>query len=260
MNPILILMTFVAFLLTMGLRYGTQALVTTLLGDGGPASQQRLSLNPFRHLNVLGTCVALALSFPIGAYIPAGLGWGKAIKPDAQRLSIGASSGLIVVALSGILVNLIVGIVIGVGLGFLPLTNLDAQHIANCTLLQGGPLQACLQTWQPGWALRLEQFAFIFASVNIIVGLLNLIPLAPLDGSKILFVLLPDRAAINYRNSETTQELILFAILIFVPFLLTLGGFPPYLSPTYLLQSLSLKILALFSNSNALFEFLAENL
>lgn len=259
MNPILIVMTFVSFILTMGLRYGTQAMVTTLLGDGSPAKDRRLTLNPARHLATLGTLVALALSFPIGGYVPAGIGWGRPVRPDARHLSVGPNTGLILIGLTGIATNLIVGIVIAVGLGFIP--QVTTSQLATCftaqgLVLQGGPLQSCLQAWQPGWALRLEQFGFIFASVNIIVGLLNIIPLFPLDGSRILFALLPDRAAINYRNNEVNQELILFALLLFLPFFITIAGLPPYFAPPYLLQTISLKIMGWFTG----LEGLAENL
>jgi Zn-dependent protease len=247
MNTILIAMTFVSFILTVGIRYGTQALVTTLLGDGSPAKERRLSPNPMRHLAALGTSVAFALSFPIGASVPAGLGWGKPIEPDAARLSIGAKAGTILIALSGIVTNFIIGIVIAVALGFVPFTSADARHIYACGNLAGGPLQSCLSVWQPGWALRLEQFGFIFASVNILVGLLNIIPLYPLDGYFILYELLPARMVIGYRNSQMYQEMILFGVLLFLPFVLLLAGLPPTFAPSYLLQTLSLKIMSLFT-------------
>ena len=256
MNPILIVMTFVSFVLTMAVRYGAQAMVTTLLGDGTPAKERRLTLNPARHMAALGTFVALALSFPLSG-IPAGLGWGKPIKLDVHKFSVRANTGLILVALTGIAVNIILGIVIAVGLGFIPLTIANQHTIINCFGLQGGPFQGCLQAWQPGWALRLEQFAFVFASVNILVGLLNIIPLYPLDGAKILFALLPDRQAISYRNSEANQELILFGIVLILPFLFAFARIPASFAPSALLQTLSLKIMALFTSY---FEPIVENL
>ncbi len=255
MNTILIAMTFVSFLLTMGIRYGVQALVTTLLGDGSPARERRLTLNPARHLAALGTSVAFALSFPVGPYVPAGLGWGRPIRADATRLSIGPNPGTILIALAGIVTNFVLGIVIAVGLGFVSFTTADAQHIMSCVNLTGGPLQSCLQVWQPGWALRLEQFGFIFAGTNILIGLLNIIPLYPLDGYSILFALLPERAAINYRNSQATQEMILFAVLLILPLFLFFAGLQQF-SPVYLLQTLSLKIMSFFTY----FEPFAENL
>ncbi len=247
MNTILIAMTFVSFILTMGIRYGTQALVTTLLGDGSPAKARRLSPNPVRHLAALGTSVAFALSFPIGASVPAGLGWGRPIEPDATRLSIGPKAGMTLIALSGIVTNFVIGIVIAVALGFVPLTTADAHHIFACSTLTGGPLQSCLHVWQPGWALRLEQFGFIFASVNILVGLLNIVPLYPLDGYYILYELLPARLVRGYRNSQMYQEMILFGVLLFLPFVLVLAGLPGSFAPSYLLQTLSLKIMSLFT-------------
>lgn len=249
MNTILITMTFAAFILTMGLRYGVQALVTSLLGDGSPAREHRLTLNPARHLASLGTWVGVIFSFPIGGGFPIGLGWGRPVRPDANRLSVGANSGTILVALSGIVTNFVVGIAIAVGLGFIPLSLANLSQVDMCVKtfnLAGGPLQGCLMGWQPGWALRLEQFAIVFASVNILVGLLNLIPLYPLDGFKILFALLPERAAINYRNSQATQELVLAGVLLLLPFLFAIARVPPEFAPSSLLQLASLKILSVF--------------
>jgi Zn-dependent protease len=251
MNTILIMMTFVAFILTIGLRYGAQALVTSLLGDGSLAREHRLTVNPARHMASLGTWVGVIFSFPIGGGLPAGLGWGRPVRPDATRLSVGANSGTILVALSGIVTNFVVGIVVAVGLGFIPFSLANMMQANGClgSHLQGGPLQSCLMGWQPGWALRLEEFALVFASVNILVGLLNLIPLYPLDGYSILFALLPERAAINYRNSQATQELILAGILLLVPFLFNIARVPQEFAPSYLLQLASYKILSVFDSN-----------
>ena len=218
-NTILMLMTFIAFLLALGVHYSAQSLVAIVLGDTSPSRERRLTLNPVRHLSPFGTCVAVISSFTFG--LPAGIGWGTIIRPDARRLRIGANAGVIVIALSGILANLI----IGVGLSFvfrsIPLHGAD---LLNCPLAAGGPLQSCLESWQPGWLLRIEQFGFIFASVNIAFGIFNLIPLFPLDGYHILFTLLPNGPAISYRNSEQWQELGLAALIFFLPFLLSLAG------------------------------------
>lgn len=248
MNPILILMTFGSFLLALGIRHFTQGITATLLGDGSPARERRLTVNPARHLNVLGFCVALVFSFPIGAGLPAGIGWGAPLRVDGRRMSTSSNTGAVLVALSGLLVNLLLGIGIAIGLGFIPLSAATAQHILNqCGTLQGGPLQGCLSFWQPGWALRLEQFGFIFAGVNITLAVLNLIPLFPLDGHFIALSLLPDRLAFRYRDSEHTQEIILAAILLLVPLVLSIAGLPGTLAPGYLVEQGTLQVLSSFT-------------
>jgi Zn-dependent protease len=157
---------------------------------------------------------------------------------------------LVLVALAGILGNIGLGILIAVALSHIPLSAQDQVVLVNCQphltgfaiAPQGGLLQSCLAGWQPGWLLRVEQFAYIFAGENIALGLLNLVPLYPLDGYHILFALLPDRTAIGYRNSEQWQELILAAIIFFVPFLLSLAQFPFNFNPLVLLQGVGYSI------------------
>src|SRR5271165_4392608 len=214
------LMTFGAFLLALGLRYGTQALVATLLGDGSQARDRQLTLNPARHLSPFGVCVGLITAF---SSFPVGLGWGQMIRPDARHLRPGPNSGIILIALSGIAVNLLAGIGVGYILGLFPVSTHGIETVIRCGNLQGGPLQSCLAAWQPGWLLRIEQFGFAFATVNVCMAILNVIPLYPLDMYQILFALLPTNLAISFRSSEATEELILAAILFFIPFLLLLS-------------------------------------
>ena len=244
MNTILMAMTFIAFLLTLALRHATQAFVAATLGDGSLARDHRLSLNPRYHISPLGTVVALVSAFPASGGLPIGLGWGKPIRPDAKKMSTGADRGLIIVALSGIASNIVVGLGIAALLGLTSGVRVSFQCLAS----SGGLLQGCLQTWQPGYVLRLEEFAFVFALVNILIGLLNIIPLFPLDGYHILYALLPDRQALSYRNSENIQELVLLGIFFLLPILLQLSGAPLTLSPFNLLHQLSFNIVSSFSD------------
>jgi Zn-dependent protease len=253
-NTILMTMTFAAFVLAMGIRYATQAFVAAMMGDGSPARDRRLTLNPARQLAPLGTMVALISAFPAQGFlatsaVPIGLGWGKPIRPNSLRLSAGPNAGLVIIGLSGIVVNLLVGSLAALLLALLPIHSLTLNEVAiHCgNSLPGGALQSCLSFWQPAWALRLEQFVFVFASVNLLIGLLNIIPLFPLDGYHILFAFLPTNAAVGYRNNEFVQEMVLVGLLFFLPFLLQIIGAPPTLNPFYWLQVLSYTIIDLFT-------------
>ncbi len=255
MNTILMMMTFAAFVLAMGIRYATQAFVAAMLGDGSPARDRRLTLNPARQLAPMGTMVALISAFPAPGFLsasylgPVGLGWGKPIRPNTLRLSAGPNAGLVIIGLSGIIINLLVGSLAALLLALLPIHGLSLSDL-NCIdvgHLQGEPLQSCLSFWQPAWALRLEQFTFVFASVNLLIGLLNIIPLFPLDGYHILFAFLPTKAAVGYRNNEFVQEMVLVGLLFFLPFLLQIIGAPQTLNPFYWLQQFSYSIIDLFT-------------
>ncbi len=228
MNIILMAMTFVAFLLALGVRYSALSLAATLLGDATIARERRLTLNPARHMEPMGTCVALISAFPaILTGLPTSVGWGKPLRPDANRFGMGPNIGLIFYALTGILTNIILGVAIAFAIGFVPASDQTVNLFTACLGhgdIQGGPLQGCLSAWQPGVLLRAEQFVYVFALANITLGLLNIIPLFPLDGYYILFALLPSEVAVAYRNRQQLQEIILLALLFVLPFLMALSG------------------------------------
>ncbi len=218
MNVILMVETFVAFILAVTIHGAVQARVATMLGDSTSGLRGRLSLFPQQQLSAIGIIAGIVFSVTT---VGAGIGWGKPLEIDARKLRIGPNIGTIVVALSGLVFNAILGVAI-LGLFHL-LPNLDTfAHQASVCVDRGyigGALQDCVQS-VPGWALRIEQFFFIFALTNLAVAILNIIPLHPLDGYHVLFALLPTRQAIGWRNFAQWGELLLLVIFFVVPVIL----------------------------------------
>lgn len=237
-------MTFTAFLLAITLKYIGQTLFAAMLGDGSSTRSGRMTFRLAQHLSPLGTIVALVSAFPISTGIPVGLGWGKIVRPNATKMSIGPNLGVILIGLSGIIIHFTLGI--GSALLIHLVTPAMSQVNILCSGLNGGVLQGCLQSFEPGWFLRLDQFVLVFANVNIVLGLLNIIPLFPLDGYHILFSVLPAKTAMSYRSSESTQELIVLLILFLAPLLFSLVGIG--FNPIGILNSASLNIIAQFSS------------
>src|SRR5262249_29658085 len=75
MNAIVVVETFLAFIISVTIHEAVHAGAAALLGDGSPAAAGRLSLAPRRQMATIGTIVAVVFSFSIPA--PAGLGWGQ---------------------------------------------------------------------------------------------------------------------------------------------------------------------------------------
>lgn len=229
MNVILMVETFIAFVLAVTLHGAVQARVATLLGDTTSGLRGRLSLLPQRQLSAIGVVVGIV--FSVGS-IGAGMGWGKPLEIDARKLRIGPNAGTIVVALSGLLFNALLGIVILLLFNVLPSTDALSTQ-ANLCLDQGAfssALQGCVHAL-PGWALRIEQFFYVFALTNIAIALLNIIPLHPLDGYHVVFALLPAPQAIRWRNFAPWMELLLLIIFFVVPVILqflNIGFNPAY--------------------------------
>ncbi|MGZ3665900.1 MAG: site-2 protease family protein, partial [Ktedonobacterales bacterium] len=222
-SPIFMIETFVAFILAIGLHGAAHAGMAALLGDSSPLSKGRLSLNPMRQMSAVGTIVAIVhcVVFP-----PAGLGWGKPVDVDARRLRVGPNFGLILVALAGPLFNLALGLGVAFLVTLIPgYDHLASTYLTNCLPqdhISGRSLEMCLGSAQDAYVLRIEQFAIAFAVTSVSIALLNIIPLHPLDGYKILFALLPSRQAIAYRNLEPYMEFFLLILLFLVPYILSI--------------------------------------
>jgi len=153
-------------------------------GDETALHMGRLTLNPLKHIDIMGSIIiplALILS---GTGIV--FGWAKPVPYNPNNLT-DRRKGTLAVASAGIFVNICVAVFFGLILRFLP-----SEFIAISAILQ----------------------AVVF--VNLVLAIFNLVPIPPLDGSKILFSLLPAR--FSYYEQIIEQYSIAF-LLIFVFFI-----------------------------------------
>lgn len=222
-NTLVIVETFVAFVIAVTLHEAAHAAMAALLGDGSPGGAGRLSVNPRRQMASIGTIVAATLCFgiPLGG-APVGLGWGKPVEVDTRRMRVGPDAGVFLVALAGPAFSLIMGLLFSIVLHFLPGYDSLSIFVNRCSVESGSTLQLCLSHAQPIWQLRLEQFLFLLATTNILLALLNLIPLHPLDGYGMLFALLPNGPAVRFRDFQPYMEVALLVIFFLIPYLLSL--------------------------------------
>ncbi|MFZ9395890.1 MAG: site-2 protease family protein [Erythrobacter sp.] len=156
-----------------------------LLGDTTARDQRRLSLNPVRHVDPFGTLLvpgALALA---GAPV---FGWAKPVPVRQDRLD-NPRFGMIAVAAAGPGTNFVLAAMGAIVLGLL----------APAVAPQAGEA--------PG---LLAQGLFYFILINLFLGLFNLLPIPPFDGSHIVEGLLPPALARGYRKLRP------FGMLLFV--------------------------------------------
>ena len=135
------------------------------LGDDTAKSQGRLSLNPIKHLDPFGVICMMFFHF----------GWAKPVPIDPRNFK-NPRRGFALTALAGPATNLTVGFLTAF-VYLLTLTNFKETDVAFVNNLEVNTLL----------------FLLYFFSINIGLGVFNLIPVPPLDGSRILFVLLPDK-------------------------------------------------------------------
>ena len=227
LNIIIIVEAFLAFIVAITIHEAAHAAMAGILGDTSPAADGRLSLVPRRQMAAVGTITAIATSFHgFGT-----LGWGKSVDVDARRLRGGANFGTILIAIAGPLVNLGIGIGIAFGIRAIPsfsalsaAANRCAPNVPGAFVPFGLTMQNCLATAQSPYLIRAEQFLVVLAVANIILALVNCIPLHPLDGYKVLYAILPTEQALRFRDLEPYMEVILLIIFFVVPYIARLVG------------------------------------
>ena len=177
----------------------SHALVATTLGDDTAKRLGRLSLNPKVHLDPTGSVMILL----------AGFGWGKPVPVNPRAFGANALKYMMFVAAAGPISNFIMALFIvaifKVGLVDTP-SGLGAFFLL--------PLDSSAST-------IIGQFFAIALFLNLILGIFNLIPLAPLDGSKVALGLLPRDVAISYIRIEQYGPRILMGIIMMDIFLNT---------------------------------------
>jgi len=170
----------------------SHALAAFRLGDATAKMFGRLSLNPIVHFDPVGG-VLLAISF-IGSAGAFGFGWAKPTPVNPMNLE-GGRRGDAIVAAAGPISNLVLAIA-----GAIPLR----YFINNQNLVSEAPILG----------LVLQQFVVI----NLILMVFNLIPIPPLDGSKVLFALVDRRTEYQIRPFLEQYGMLLLLLLILSSF------------------------------------------
>jgi len=164
-------------------------------GDYTAYQLGRVSLNPLRHIDPVGTIILPAILLLTKAGFL--FGWARPVPVDPSNYR-DYRRGDIIVSLAGIAANLILAV------------------IATAVLLLLIPLGRAL----PGLATPigiLGAMAEYGIVINLVLALFNLIPIPPLDGSHVLYHLLPPRLGARYRELGRFGMLIVIALVVFVP-------------------------------------------
>lgn len=163
------------------------AVTADYLGDPTPRRMGRITLNPIKHLDPFGTIMLII----------AGFGWAKPVMVNPMNMRGNPRTSMAIVAAAGPLSNIIMAT-----LGAL----VFRLGLVDFTLsAPSGSLPP------PGYIL--SEFVWI----NLILAFFNLIPVPPLDGSKILFAILPGEMAYRLRPIEQYGFIILIGIVFFFP-------------------------------------------
>lgn len=150
------------------------------LGDPTPLSDGRLSLNPLHHLDPIGTLMLIFFRF----------GWAKPVIVNPGYYK-NPKAGMAIVGVAGPLANFLQALV--------------AFVIMTAMLkVGGGAISPILEA--------VYKFLYIYAFINVGLGIFNLIPVPPLDGSKVFGALLPER--LYFRMTQISGYGFLVVILL----------------------------------------------
>lgn len=173
-----LVVTLVAFILSCTVHEWAHAFVANRLGDPTPKADGRLTLNPSVHIDSIGTLLFPAIGAVSGFSM---IGWGKPVdyRPHLFRRDVNMRNGALMVAFAGPIANLLLALL--------------------CTLLI--PLSLYIGHLVPATAGTVDAFAqfIVFGvSANCVLAVVNLLPLPPLDGYRILSTLLGNHPVVGF--------------------------------------------------------------
>ena len=176
-NPILFVFLIAALLLAVTFHEFMHAFTANYFGDPTAKHMGRVSLNPLHHLDTLGTLAILLI----------GIGWGKPVQINERNFKNPRLDSALV-SLAGPLTNLVLAIVFSVPV---------LLHLVDINSL-------------------IYIFLYVIVQINVLLLIFNLIPIPPLDGSKVLYWFLP--RSVDIMKLEMYGPMVLLA-LIFLSFI-----------------------------------------
>ncbi len=174
-NPLIFFISAIGLVLSLTVHEFAHAFVADKLGDPTPRSQGRVTLNPLAHLDPLGTAALLLTRF----------GWGKPVQFDPSNLENPVRDSALI-AIAGPVTNISIAILVALLLRFSPFL----------------PLLFVVAGTQ-------------IVIINIVLAIFNLVPVHPLDGSKIILAVLPRHLAYEYEIFMHRYGMFILIALIF---------------------------------------------
>jgi Zn-dependent protease len=169
------------FILSLTLHELAHALTAYGLGDRSAQEMGRLTLNPLKHLDPLGSAI-LVITYFSGAFL---FGWAKPVMVDPRNLRTSPQVGMALVGAAGPATNFLLALVAGAVWAHTRLT---------------------------GDALTVVYWAIV---INVSLGVFNLLPIPPLDGSRIIGGFMPRELYAQWAALDQYGMFAVFALVIF---------------------------------------------
>lgn len=176
-----ILSSLAVIFLTLPVHEFSHAYTAVKLGDNTPRYQGRLSINPFAHIDYLGAACILLFGF----------GWAKPVGINPSNFK-NPKAGMAVTAFAGPLSNLIVALI--------------AVLLSNVCVLAYSFAALSLVSY-------VYTFLWYLAQINVYLAVFNLIPIPPLDGSRLLSAFLPNK---QYMALMRYERYIFYGVILLI--------------------------------------------
>jgi Zn-dependent protease len=185
---VVLVTSIIPMILSLSLHEWAHAVTAVALGDDTPREQGRLTLNPVAHMTLVGTLLLPTLLAFFGLPV---FGWAKPVVFSPPRLTrrISMATGVMITAAAGPVMNLLIA-------------------IAAALLIAG---------WHHFGTPVDPRYLLLAGSVqymNVMLFIVNLLPIYPLDGSSVLFGLLPSAARGSYIQLQRWSPVLLIVLLL----------------------------------------------
>ncbi len=162
--------------------------VASQFGDQTAKSMGRLTLNPLKHIDPVGTIVVPAIMYFTSGFI---FGWAKPVPVDWRNLGH-PRRDMAIVAIAGPAANLLMLLFWAISAKIIMLLGNDLNHLTQLLFFM----------------------CSIGVTINIVLMILNLFPILPLDGGRVLTAMLPRNLAISFSRLEPYGLIILVVLLL----------------------------------------------
>ena len=194
-DPVMILITLPAVIISLTFHELAHAYTAVKLGDNTPAITGRLSINPLAHLDIMGfICMLLT-----------GFGWAKPVRVNPRNFRK-SKRDMAITAAAGPLSNVLLSFICMFILALLAKFKVLAIYTGNggfSGLSFGDSLLMVLGT-----------IVYRLTFLNLYLAVFNLIPIPPLDGSRLVDVFLPGKVSYYYNTYGTYFQIGLFAVIM----------------------------------------------
>jgi len=183
MNTLELIVSIIILLMSVVIHELSHGYMAEMLGDPTPRLQGRLTLNPLKHIDPIGSIIVPIITSLVGLTF----GWAKPVQWNPYNVK-NRRMGELVISLAGPVSNMLIAIVFGLIVRF----------------------------WGYMLTDSFTKIALFIVSINIILAVFNFIPIPPLDGSKVLFSILPPKMG---KVREAIEQYSIFLFLFMILFL-----------------------------------------